>query len=373
MRCARQIFGMVLCASMLGVLASGPAHSEEAQPKVTLNGLIDWYYQYSMNHPPSGSGSLVGRSFDVKNNAFSLSLAELNVSRATTAKSPLGFTATLTFGKTADLVSATEPGGNVGTNGVNDTSYKYIQQLYATYVTGGSRPITIDFGKYVTHMGYEVIESVSNDNYSRSFLFNYAIPFYHMGARITVPFSPTLTGQLHLVNGWNNVEDDNGAKSLGLQLNYKPSDKANVILNWMGGNESTGAGMTTDRNTQVVDLVTVLNPSPRFRWGLNADYGGAFAPGNSGTWSGQALYARYQLSAASALALRLERFQDSGLRLPTATTANSYTLTYEYVAKGALTNRIEYRHDHAGQAIFPSGGGSSNDQDTLSFSQVYKF
>jgi hypothetical protein len=31
----------------------------------------------------------------------------------------------------------------------------------------------------VTYFGAEVIEAIDNPNYSRSFLFNYAIPFTH--------------------------------------------------------------------------------------------------------------------------------------------------------------------------------------------------
>ena len=38
-----------------------------------------------------------------------------------------------------------------------------------------------DAGKFVTPIGAEVIESQDNWNYTRSILFGYAIPFYHLG------------------------------------------------------------------------------------------------------------------------------------------------------------------------------------------------
>ena len=86
-----------------------------------------------------------------------------------------------------------------------------------------------------------------------------------------------------------------------------------------------------------------------------------------------ALYARYQANAPAALALRLEHFEDNaGLRLGTRAIVNSITATYEYVVSNALVNRLEFRHDASGEAIFTGGSGSKT-QDTISFSQVYKF
>src|SRR5207237_6641234 len=102
---------------------------------------------------------------------------KVDVVKPTSKESPLGFTVTGTLGKTADLVHLTEPGGM--------NTYKYLQQVYGTAVLGGKTPITLDFGKFVTWTGLEVIGSTSNDNYSNSLLFTLAIPFYHTGLRFT--------------------------------------------------------------------------------------------------------------------------------------------------------------------------------------------
>ena len=357
-----------------------------ATPKITISGFLDWYYQYSFSHPASGT-NLPGRAFDIRNDSFTLNQLEVSIARPTTDQSPVGFTATLTAGKTADLVHLYEPGGAVTHAFYNDTPTRFLQQLYGTYLIRGKSPVTIDFGKFVTHMGYEVIESWANDNFSRSLLFTYAIPLYHTGLRFTVPMSKELTAQLLLVNGWNSVEDDNSSKSIGMQLNYKPNDRLNVILNYMGGNEGgkalgngvfSGIGFPDDhvRNVQVVDLVAVANPTPKLKVGLNVDYGGAFAAGDSGTWSGQAYYARYQITPSTALALRYDRLQDTGLRLGADTQISALTATLEYTVKGSLVNRLEFRHDQSGNAGafgFPGGGGVGRRQDTVTFAQVYKF
>jgi len=367
---------VALCTCCPGPLQS-PARADEAG-KIALSGLVDTYYQYSFNHPPVGA-TIAGRSFDVKNDAFSLSLLEVNVKRDATHSLPLGFTATLTLGKTADLVHATEPGGA--------NTYKYLQQLYATWTSGGKRPLTVDVGKFVTYMGYEVIESTSNDNYSRSLLFTYAIPFYHMGVRITYPLSGQLTGQLHFVNGWNDVEDDNGGKSVGAALLWNPASNLNWVLNYMGGDEGSntanGAGSFGGigfpaagiLNVQMLDLCGTWYPTPRLKLGINVDYASAAKTGvPGGTWSGQALYARYQMSPAASIALRGEHFEDSaGLRTGTAQNLNELTATLQYVVKGVWVHRLEYRHDHAGSAFFAGGEGPSHAQDTITLAQVLKF
>ena len=352
--------------------SAADAAKADATPPITYNGLLDMYYMLDFNHPAPGS-LVTGRAFDVKSDSFSLSLLELNINRAVTKASPLGFTATVTLGKTADIVNATEPGG------VN--TYKYLQQLYATYLFGKT---TVDFGKFVTMMGYEVIESSSNDNYSRGLLFTYAIPFYHMGLHITQPVSSTLTAQFHIVNGWNDVEDENGGKSLGTQLNWTPNSKVNLILNWMGGDEGAptnggGIGFATPgiRNTQTLDFVGVFNVTPLMKLGMNVDYASAKGKGgaSSGNWSGEALYARYQMPRGNAIALRMEHFEDpNGLRTGFDQNMNEITFTMEHVWRSDLITRLEFRHDHAGaNGFFNTGSGSGRNQDTLTFSQVVKF
>lgn len=365
-----------LCLFCFGPVV--PSARADDAGKVVVSGLVDTYYQYSFNHPPVGS-AVAGRSFDVKNDAFSLSLAEVNLKREATHSVPIGFTATLTLGKTADLVHATEPGGA--------NTYKYLQQLYATYTSAGKRPLTVDVGKFVTYMGYEVIESTSNDNYSRSLLFTYAIPFYHMGIRFTYPLTTRLTGQVHVVNGWNNVEDDNGGKSVGVALLWNPAASLNWAFNYMGGDEGSttpngsgsfgGIGFPAPGilNVQMLDVSGTWLPNARLKLGLNVDYASAAKPGASGgTWSGEAMYLRYQMTPQAAVAVRAEHFEDgAGLRTGAAQNLNEITVTFEYVVKGTWVNRLEYRHDHSGSAFFPAGGGLSHSQDTLTLAQMFRF
>ena len=58
-----------------------------------------------------------------------------------------------------------------------------VQQGYLSVLVPAGKGLQIDFGKFVTPHGAEVIETRDNWNYSRGLLFALAIPYYHMGAR----------------------------------------------------------------------------------------------------------------------------------------------------------------------------------------------
>ena len=68
-----------------------------------------------------------------------------------------------------------------------------------------------------------MIESKDNFNYSRGLLFALAIPYYHMGARVGYAVSDKVSVTGYLVNGWNNVKDNNDAKTVGASLAIKPT------------------------------------------------------------------------------------------------------------------------------------------------------
>jgi len=90
-------------------LMAGPIAQADEEPKVTVSGLLDLYYQTSFNHPPAGS-LLFGRAFDVKSDTFSLGLAEVNVARAVSAKRPIGFMGSFVTGKVIEIDGGLEAG-----------------------------------------------------------------------------------------------------------------------------------------------------------------------------------------------------------------------------------------------------------------------
>ena len=235
------------------------------------------------------------------------------------------------------------------------------------------------------------MESSSNDNYSRSFLFQYGIPLYHAGIRMTTPINSKLTALLGVVNGWNNVADDNNAKSFFAQANYKPNAKTNIFVSWMGGSEGTGAYLSPkgDGNitTQLFNLVGSYQMTDKFKLGAEGVYatgaGDVRGVHTSGSWDGVALYAKNQFTPTIAAAFRAETFDDYpgaggvGLRtgFATSTKLSELTFTLEQLAMhGHLVSRLEFRHDFSNQNVFGSASGAGvKDQDTVMLGEVYKF
>ena len=70
---------------------------------------------------------------------------------------------------------------------------KYVQQAYASVLAPVGRGMQIDVGKFNTPIGAEPTETAYNWNYSRSLLFAWAAPYYHMGVRAALPVSDTVT------------------------------------------------------------------------------------------------------------------------------------------------------------------------------------
>ena len=364
---------------------------------ITYTGLADFYLGINFRSPSPASiltttdGQKigidnVGRSFDINNLVPSLSLAELNIVRTEGKGIPFGITVTLTAGDTARIVHANEPGGT--------SAWQTFQQVYVTKsVNILKHPITFDFGKFVTPFGYEVIESVNNDEYSRSFGFQYAIPFYHFGLRANTPLTKTLSFYGAVVNGWNDAADDNNAKSGILQLSWAPTGSLTTTLSYMGGQEGTGAygaGIPINKgyiDTNLFEIQPTYQITPKLKVAGVLDYGqGAGTNGTahvSGYWIGMAGYGRYQINKRFAVAARLEQFEDAagaggiGLRtgLPGYTRLRELTVDFEYgFFKNKLITRLEYRHDHSNQPFFLGANGATTvDQDTLTLGAVVKF
>jgi len=337
--------------------APSPSPTPEPEPtKIDVMGFVDVYYGYNFNGVDPSE-----RAFDVQHNAFSLSLAEVAFAKTVSPASKVGFRVDLDFGKTADLVAAYEPEGIDGRE-----IYKNIQQAYGSLLTG---KVQWDVGKFVTMHGAEVIESQDNWNYTRSILFGYAIPFYHVGVRASVPVSDKLSLAGFVTNGWNNSSEMYGDfPCVALQATLKPSGSVTWIANYMVGQEVAGDD-ADDR--QLFDTTLSVTATPKFSLMANYDYGKE----GDVTWWGVAAYAKLQATPNWALVGRYEYVDDSdGGFMLLGTKAQTITVTSDHLIAGSLKARLEYRTDLADDAVFPDDNGSFKDsQTTLTVGLVYSF
>ncbi|HEY2934698.1 MAG TPA: porin [Acidobacteriota bacterium] len=326
-----------------------------------LTGFVDAYYGYNFNKP-TGDAQL--RNFDTKHNQFALNLAEIALEKKPTPERRLGFRMDMDFGPATDIVHSAEPGGV--------ELMKHFQQGYLSYLAPVGKGLQIDVGKFVTQHGAEVIETKDNWNYSRSLLFALAIPYYHMGARATYALNDKVAVAGFVVNGWNDVVDNNNRKTFGFQATLKPTAKLSITQNYMVGADQP----KNDHDIRNLwDTTVTYNVSPAFSLMGNYDYGIDRASGAQVHWQGFAGYARFQPNKWYALSPRFEWYDDhDGFTTGTKQILKEFTLTSEQKINNGLVSRFEYRRDLSDTPFFTRiGKGLVKSQSTVTVGLFYAF
>lgn len=331
----------------------------------TISGFVDGYYGYNINQPSSRVSGL--RSFDGPANQFSLNLVELVVDKPPEAtNSRLGYHIAVGFGDAMNAVNAADPGG-LG-------FAQYLKEAYFSALAPVGSGLTIDVGKFVTPHGAEVIETKDNWNYSRGLLFSYAIPYYHYGVRAKYAFNSKYAVTGYVVNGWNDVIDNNSGKTLGVSFAWTPNKKFGITQNYMAGPEGLNAN---SHWRQLSDTVMTYSPTARLSLTVNYDYGrGDFLAGGTQPvfWTGIGGYARYVLNSRYAFATRYEYYDDhAGFTTGTPQHLNEITGTAERLISHHLLTRLELRHDISNAPVFFKGTTPVAGQTTVAAGMVYMF
>jgi hypothetical protein len=330
--------------------------------------MIDGYWSYNGNTPISGGQRVnVGRAFDLYDQAFSLNYGELAVDYK---PNKVGIRADIGFGDAAEVVH------------YNETNiWRHVQQAY---ITGSTGKFTMDFGKFVTPFGAEVIETKDNLNYTRGFLFTYAIPFYHFGGRATLGYNDKVSIAAYVVNGWDNVKENNSAKSIGISANIKPQGKIGIIGNFLYGKESANSDNARELYEGILNLNLIERLSLSGDWVFGRDNAAPIAPGIDGPrveWNAIAAYGKLKVFDNFNLNGRYEWFDDrSGFRTGSVQELNSATVTGQVVVSD-LSIWTEFRKDWSNHDVFlrtqqgPLGPVDSarDHQNTFTIGVTYSF
>jgi hypothetical protein len=404
---------LIICASFLisslysvGQDTAAPAteaateEAEDEKGEFAFSGYFDTYYFANLNNPSSRNNlgaSGIARGFDRYVGQFQLGML---MARMTYAY------------KNVELVSEVGWGPNVeygsygsdfryrwGTVLANSTtSAVMIKQAYINVKP--SDKLTLTMGQFGTHIGYELIDAPLNFHYSINNTFNAGIPFYHLGLKGTYAFSDKVYLMAGVVNGTDNVNDNNRGKSVIGQLFVSPAEGFNIYLNTIQGNEGNAklnGKDTTSSYFGVLDLVASYQITDRFMlafWGMygtvKGDFQGADFPSSALHWSGVNLYGTYKFSDVFTFGVRAEHFDNEdgarGLRTNGAgTSANTFTFTGNVsIADGKLLLKPELRFDlfdkidGAGnegsqQFMDDDGNFTENTQTTLGMAAIMKF
>jgi len=332
-----------------------------------LSGFIDGYYSVNFNRPAAPNQVNQLYNFNDNTDEFNLSAAKLTLNHD---PDPVGAHIDLIYGRTNTDIN------NAASNGNGDQG-SYIEQAFLSVKPPKAKGFELDFGKFVTSAGAEVIEAKDNWNYSRSLLFVNAIPYWHFGARTSLPVSKTETIGFQLVNGWNSISKNNGGVTGAFTSAYvKP--KYTWDLNYYVGPENNNSSYGL-RN--LIDSTLLLTPSGKFNAYINYDYGSnrnaIEDQGNNKEehWQGIAGAFHVQASGKSAISGRYEYFNDpQGSQTGMIQHLYEFTGTYEYKWVEGLLTRVEYRGDFSNVAYFHKDANSMVDsQSTLTVAFIAFF
>ncbi len=330
-----------------------------------MSGFVDAYYSTNFYFPESRANRL--RNFDIYSNQFGFNMAKLKFQKD---PGPIGFDVELAFGSATDLVHTID-------NKVDET-FKNLHQAYGTVAIPVGNTLSIDVGKFVTHLGSEVIETNANWNYSRSLLFSWAIPYFHTGLRATYPINRYVTVMGMVSNGSNRIIDNNDGKTFGGQIVLTPIENLSIIENLIGGPEQ--ANNNSDWRS-ITDTVISWQPIPKLGLNVNFDYGMEKIKTSNQTWLGVSGMARYAITDRVAIAARGEWFNDpDGLQTGTAQQLQEATLTAEWRPfVSNLLLRAELRRDWSNAKSFDpldtqkDPKSTKTDQNTFLVGAVFEF
>ncbi|MBM3786229.1 MAG: porin [Acidobacteria bacterium] len=340
------LVSIALFVSTLSAQTPPPAKPSFTLGSFEFSGVADGYFSHNSNKPDSAFNAV--RNFDTQAGRPALNMARLAISNTA---GPVGFRVDIGGGRAFNTIHFAEP--NLG-NGV----MRHVAQAYVSFKPASWNGVQLDFGKFYTSAGAEVTETHLNWNYSRSLLFALG-PYYHFGARITAPVKKNWTVGAQLVNGWNNVDDLNSGKTVGVTSSLT---LGRIVINnaFYSGPEKVGAQTKGWRN--FADTVVSAKVNDQVALLFNYDYGTeANINGGRGQFQGFAAAARYQFNKKIAFSPRLEFYQDrDGVTSGVAQNLKEVTLTGEYKFTDWMLGRVEFRRDASNQPYFDRGNGIAN-------------
>ncbi|HUJ13529.1 MAG TPA: porin [Thermoanaerobaculia bacterium] len=347
---------LIYGSAILLILVALAARADE--PPVLFHGFLDGYYAWNSNQPANhqnfepGTGTSAARA-----NEFEINLAAVTIDRD---PAPVGFHFSLVAGNGTDIVHAADP--------ARDT-FRYIYQASLSYKA--TNKLTLEGGIYPSHIGFESFYSKDNWNYTRGWLGEFS-PYYQAGVKATYAFNDTWSAQIHVLNGWQIIGENNDAKAAGTQIAYSgPRLSASF-------NTFVGAELPNDNKDLRLfgDLVATYKATPKFSVAGSLDRGRQQLPELAdANWLGASLWGRYAFDDRHAVAARVDRFRDPDNAISgAAQTVGSATLTYEFHPANNLIVKTEARRDHSTAAVFAkSHGATAKDENLLIIGVVATF
>ena len=357
-------------------------------------GYLEGSYTQNFNNPSNHINEL--RIFDVNSNQFRPNLAQFVLEREAKAGGSgwdrLGFHVKFNAGRDSDFIG-----------GVNLSTWADFQEFYAQYLAPVGHGLKIQVGQINSLVGYEVVESPYDANYSRSWLFGLGQPFTTRGARISYEFNKQVSLSVGAIGYINSARADTNFDPLvEYALAISPTEKVRLTVYGVAGPRDGPTG-TPGGTLFLAGGFVSLHLSDQTSAVIESYYANqsnssTISAGRNARWDGVAAYLIHDITKEWGVRLRGEIFEDaSGMVTCQGTTeyqprANvcfgatssapapavaqtlwEFTGTLQYKPFASLVTRLEYRYDKSNQNVFQVGGRATSYQPTLSLDVIYLF
>lgn len=335
---------------------AGVAHSNDTLP-VKIGGFLDTYYAYDFNQPKNHEREFTTQP--VRHNEFNVNLAYID---AVINKENTRGRLALQWGQSVTKNTTGEP--REGTTSGPDDS-KIFQEAYVGKKL--NEKTWIDGGIFLGNIGAESWISKDNWTYTRALNLDY-VPYYSAGVRLEHQLSEKEIVQIQVLNGWQNMSENNQGKAVGMQYKNFIAKKMTFAYNNFFGDEE------------------VVSANPRFRayhnfilqWEVNEQWGylAAFDIGhqsqqnNDGIdpWFATTFTVKRVLNPKESIAIRAEYYNDRHQANIITNTPNGFQvigLSTNYDQKLDETSlwRTELRGFKSVDEIYPEGTSGKNDLD----------
>jgi hypothetical protein len=346
---------------------------EEPTPEPAVTGHVEAGYHLLASDPDGqGSTGVPLRSYDAPaRNSFLLHAAHLSVGHS--FNDEVSAIVEIDAGSDAAATASSPFGGSLFD----------VQEAYATYKPS---EFSLTAGKFVTYAGIEVIEGPMNPTLTRGYLFGLAEAFTHTGVKAHYTTEMFDVG-VGVINGWDRLIDDNGAKMLMFKIGVTPTDT--FFLSGSGYISVGSDEGDADRGLNSFDITGCATLADSFMLWFQGNIGMQKDPSDvvdeSYSWFGLGVQPVYTADAFT-FGGRVEFFSDpdgvrTGLGADKASLLN-ISLTPGYTLAEAFTLRFEYRMDLvlSGEVagidtkdLLVGPGGAESSQHSLGLGAHYVF
>jgi hypothetical protein len=324
---------------------------------VKLGGFLDTYYAYDFNNPKDHEREFTTQP--VRHNEFNVNLAYIEaVMKQDKTRGRLA----LQYGQSVTKNTVFEPKQGA-TSGPQDA--KVFQEAYIGKKLGNKT--WLDFGIFLGNIGAESWISKDNWTYTRALNLDY-VPYYSSGVRLEHSLNDKETVQLQILNGWQNMSENNNGKAIGMQYKNFINDKMTFTYNNFFGDEEVVSN--SPRFRAYHNFIFQWIKDDRWQYLAAFDVGHQSQQQNNGVdgWTATTFTIRKVLNSDQSLAFRMEYYADPHQANVVTGTSNGFqisgaSLNFDQKLDENVMWRTELRGFNSKDEIYPEGSNGKNRLD----------